>query len=80
MIEEGGLLKVKKIQSTPLNLQKRHKQATTSHLKQLDGNFTTDGEILNQCDEFDRELYHSKIHSCANKHDCLFFEEGLQRN
>lgn len=38
----------------------------------------TDKEILNQCEEFYKELYSSKIDSCTNNYDSLFFKKDLR--
>ena len=58
-----------------LNLEKRHhKQGTISQLKQADESFvTTDKVILYQCETFYRELYRSKIGTCDDKYDHIFF-------
>ena len=64
-----------------LNLEKRHyKQGTISQLKQADESFvTTDKEILNQCEAFYRDLYCSKIDTCGDEYDHLFFENSIDK-
>lgn len=64
-----------------LNLEKRHhKEGAISQLKQADESFvTTDKEILYQCETFYRELYRSKIDTCDDKYDHIFFEDSTHK-